>query len=221
VGYILKREPVKDLEQINMYLKQIQQHGDNFSYIVADEKTLEAAVIDSSYNASEIARMLETEQFKLKYIINTHGHSDHTAGNEALLNMSGGKVVAHRLSRLNRDIVVDEGDILKIGSVQIRVLHTPGHTPDGICLLVDEKKLLTGDTLFVGECGRTDMPGGNAKDLYYSFFNKLMKLDDDIEVYPGHDYGARPKSTIGDERKSNYVLQPRSLQEFLEFMGAP
>jgi glyoxylase-like metal-dependent hydrolase (beta-lactamase superfamily II) len=204
-----------------MYFRQIQQHGDNFSYIVADEKTLEAAVVDSSYNANEITRILEAEQFKLKYLINTHGHSDHTVGNEELLSLFGGKIVAHKLSRTNRDMVVEDGDVLAIGSIRIRIIHTPGHTPDGICLLVDEKKLLTGDTLFVGECGRTDMPGGNAKELFASFFNKLLKLDDDVEVYPGHDYGLKPTSTIGEERKSNYVLQPRSLQDFLEFMGTP
>lgn len=204
-----------------MYFRQVQQHSDNFSYIVADEKTREAVVVDSSYNASEIARILKTEQFKLKYIVNTHGHSDHTAGNEELLSSFGGKVVAHKLSRINRDIIVDDGDILAIGSVSIRIIYTPGHTPDGICLLVDEKRLLTGDTLFVGECGRTDMPGGNAKELYASFFKKLLKLDDEIEVYPGHDYGLKPTSTIGEEKRSNYVLQPRSLQEFLEFMGSP
>ena len=204
-----------------MYFRQIQQHGDNFSYIVADEKTLEAAVVDSSYNANEITRILEAEQFKLKYLINTHGHSDHTVGNEELLSLFGGKIVAHKLSRTNRDMVVEDGDVLAIGSIRIRIIHTPGHTPDGICLLVDEKKLLTGDTLFVGECGRTDMPGGNAKELFASFFNKLLKLDDDVEVYPGHDYGLKPTSTIGEERKSNCVLQPRSLQDFLEFMGTP
>jgi len=204
-----------------MYFKQIQRHSDNFSYIVADEKTREAVVVDSSYNADEIARVLKAESFRLKYIVNTHGHSDHTAGNEELLNAFGAKVVAHRLSRINRDIVVDDGDILQIGAIQIKIIHTPGHTPDGICLLVDETKLLTGDTLFVGECGRVDMPGGNAKDLYASFFNKLLKLNDDIEVYPGHDYGMKPKSTIGEQRRSNYVLQPRSLEDFLNFMGTP
>jgi glyoxylase-like metal-dependent hydrolase (beta-lactamase superfamily II) len=204
-----------------MYFRQVHQHGDNFSYIVADEKTREAAVVDSSYNANEIARIIKAEQFKLRYLVNTHGHSDHTAGNEELLSLFGGKVVAHKLSRINRHMVVEDGDILAVGSNQIRIIYTPGHTPDGICLLVDEKKLLTGDTLFVGECGRTDMPGGSAKELYSTFFNKLLKLNDEIEVYPGHDYGVKPKSTIGEERRSNYVLQPRTLQEFLEFMGTP
>jgi glyoxylase-like metal-dependent hydrolase (beta-lactamase superfamily II) len=86
---------------------------------------------------------------------------------------------------------------------------------------VEGKKLLTGDTLFVSECGRTDMAGGDSGKLYNSLFDKLMKLRDDIEVYPGHDYGPRPRSTIGDERKSNYVLQPRTVEEFKAFMGTP
>lgn len=203
-----------------MYFKQIQQHGDNFSYIMADEKTQEAAVVDPSYNADVIAHTLKAEHLKLKYIINTHGHSDHTAGNDELLHSFEAKLVAHRLSRTNRNMIVDDGDILQIGSIHVKIIHTPGHTPDGVCVLVNNKKLLTGDTLFVGECGRTDMPGGNAKDLYSSF-NKLLKLDDDIEVYPGHDYGLKPKSTIGEERRTNYVLQPRSLEDFLKFMSSP
>jgi len=83
---------------------------------------------------------------------------------------------------------------------------------------VDNQKLLTGDTLFVGEGGRTDLPGGNSRSLYDSLFNKLLKLDDAVEVYPGHDYGPKPYSTIGEQRRTNYVLQPRSLAEFIAFM---
>jgi hydroxyacylglutathione hydrolase len=98
------------------------------------------------------------------------------------------------------------------------VLHTPGHTSDSICLLLDSK-LLTGDTLFVGECGRTDMPSGSTRDMYVSLFGKLLELDDKVEVYPGHDYGSRPFSTIGEERKTNYTLEKRTLEEFIEFMS--
>ena len=204
-----------------MYLKQMQQHGDNFSYIIADEKTREAVVVDSSYNAGEITRILKTEELHLKYLINTHGHSDHTAGDEELRFNFGVKTIAHKLSRNNPDITIEDGDEIKVGSVRIKVIYTPGHTPDGICLLVDGKKLLTGDTLFVGECGRTDMTGGDSAKLYNSLFDKLMKLRDDIEVYPGHDYGPKPRSTIGEERKSNYVLRPRTVEEFKAFMGTP
>src|SRR3990172_4300158 len=144
-----------------MFFMQIQKHSDNFSYILADEATSEAAVVDSSYNASEIKRILETESFNLKYVISTHGHSDHTAGNADLLAIFGAKFVAHRLSRVDPDVVVNDGDVLLVGAISIAVIYTPGHTPDSISLLVDQKKLLTGDSLFVGECGRTDMSGGN------------------------------------------------------------
>jgi hydroxyacylglutathione hydrolase len=204
-----------------MLFRQIQQHSDNFSYVVADEATREAAVVDSSFNAGEIIRVLKTERLTLKYVINTHGHSDHTAGNAELLSVFNAKTVAYKLSRVNADIKVDDGDILSVGNVQMKVIYTPGHTPDSMCLLVDNMKLLTGDTLFVGECGRTDLPGGNSRNLYDSLFGKLLKLDDGVEVYPGHDYGLKPSSTIGEERRSNYVLQPRSLTEFIEFMKQP
>ena len=204
-----------------MFFRQIQQHGDNFSYVVADEAAGEAVVVDSSYNAGKIAQIIKTQNYRLKYIINTHGHSDHTAGNEELRSIFGAKLVAYRLSRVGFDIGIDDGDILQIGKVRIRVIHTPGHSPDSICLLVDHKNLLTGDTLFVGECGRTDLPGGDSGSMYDSLFNKLLTLNDEVEVYPGHDYGPKPGSTIGEERRSNYTLQPRSLDEFVEFMRQP
>lgn len=154
------------------------------------------------------------------YVINTHEHMDHTAGNEEIKSMFGAKVVAHELSTVSHDISVTDGDVLTVGHLDIRVIHTPGHSPDSICLLVDGK-LLTGDTLFVGECGRTDMEGGSAEDMYHSLFDKLIKLDDNIEVYPGHDYGKTKHSTIGTEKKNNYTLASRTLDEFIEFMKEP
>jgi hydroxyacylglutathione hydrolase len=201
-----------------MFFKQIQQHGDNFSYIIADETAREAVVIDSSYNAGEITRVIKAKGLQLKYVINTHSHSDHTAGNQELSSIFGAKIVAHKLAKTRVDITVDDGDIINVGSIPVKVIHTPGHTPDSICLLVDKKKLLTGDTLFVGECGRTDLPGGNSTSMYKSLFNKLLKLSDDVEVYPGHDYGPKTVSTIGEERRSNYTLETRSLKKFIEFM---
>jgi len=203
-----------------MFFRQIQQHGDNFSYIIADDVTREAAVVDSSFNAGEINRILTAENLKLKYVISTHGHSDHTAGNEELRSTFGAKTVAHKLSRINADFTVDDGDVIRVGTLPLKVIHTPGHTPDSICLLVGNK-LLTGDTLFVGECGRTDLPGGNSRSMYDSLFDKLLTVSDDVEVYPGHDYGSKPFSTMGEERRSNYTLQPRSLAEFIEFMREP
>ncbi|MEM3578039.1 MAG: MBL fold metallo-hydrolase [Candidatus Bathyarchaeia archaeon] len=203
-----------------MFFRQIKHRGDNFSYIIADETTREAAVIDPSFNTEAITQLLKTHSFQLKYIINTHGHADHTAGNQKLQERFNAKIVAHKKSKINKHISIEGGDTIKFGKVTIKVIYTPGHTPDSICLLVNGK-LLTGDTLFVGECGRTDLPGGSAEDMYNSLFNKILKLNDEIEVYPGHDYGEQPYSTIGKERKTNYTLEKRTLEEFIEFMKQP
>jgi hydroxyacylglutathione hydrolase len=205
-----------------MFFRQITQHGDNFSYLIADEQTLEAAVVDSSYNADALAKEIKKQGLQLKYVINTHGHSDHTAGNHTLKQaFKQAKTVAYKQARDQTDIKVDDGETLQIGNVAIQVIYTPGHTQDGICLLINKEKLLTGDTLFVGECGRTDLPGGNPRLLYQSLFGKILTLPDTVEVYPGHDYGAKPSSTVGYERQNNYVLQPRTEAEFVAFMSQP
>jgi len=203
-----------------MFFKQIKHVGDNFSYVIADEVTKEAAVVDPSFNSIEIISLLKSLSFRAKYIIDTHYHIDHTAGNQDIKLAFDAEVVAHRLARIAKDISVVDDDTINVGKIRIRVIHTPGHTPDGICLLFDNK-LLTGDMVFVGECGRTDLPDGSARDMYHSFFDKLMKLDDGIEVYPGHDYGPRPYSTLGLEKKTNYTLEKRTLEEFIEFMKQP
>jgi hydroxyacylglutathione hydrolase len=203
-----------------MFFKQIKYRGDNFSYIIADDSTREAAIVDPSFNTEAIAQVIKAEGLNARYIINTHQHADHTAGNEDLRQRFHAKIVGYKESNVKKDVSVDNGETLRLGKVSIRVIHTPGHTPDSVCLLVDGK-LLTGDTLFVGECGRTDLPGGNPADMYHSLFDKLMKLDDDVEVYPGHDYGPSPKSTMGKEKATNYTLVERPLKEFVEFMGTP
>ena len=203
-----------------MFFKQVIQQGDNFSYIIADDTTKEAAIVDPSFNADAIIRILRHQNLNVKFVINTHDHSDHTASNEDFRSNFGAKVVAHKLAHVNKDVSVVEGDVIRMGEIVIEVIHTPGHTQDSICLLVDDK-LLTGDTLFIGECGRTDLPGGSAEDMYHSLFGKLMKLDDNIKVYPGHDYGPKPYSTIGVERRTNYTLQKRAVDEFIAFMKEP
>jgi hydroxyacylglutathione hydrolase len=203
-----------------MYFEQIKHHGDNFTYIIADSTTKEAAVVDPSFNADAVIKVLKERNLDLKYIVNTHHHMDHTAGNEDLRARFNAKIVAYKLSKIHKDVGVADDEIVKLGQIEIKIIHTPGHTQDGICLLVDGK-LLTGDTLFVGECGRTDLADGSPADMYHSLFDKLMKLDDNIEVYPGHDYGSKPHSTIGAERRTNYTLEKRTLKEFIEFMRQP
>jgi len=203
-----------------MFFKQIRHQCDNFSYIVADDVSKETAVVDPSFNVDAITSQVKDQNLSVKYVINTHHHMDHTAGNKHLRSRFGAKVVAYKLAKSDKDISVSDGDVLRLGTLNIRVIHTPGHSPDSICFLVDNK-LLTGDTLFVGECGRTDLQGGSSKDMYHSLFHKLMKLDDGVEVYPGHDYGPTRHSTIGVERRTNYTLAKRTLAEFIEFMKEP
>jgi hydroxyacylglutathione hydrolase len=203
-----------------MFFRQIKHYGDNFSYVIADEDSGEAMVVDPSFNADVIVELMKEKKFRPKYIVNTHGHGDHTAGNEDIKKQCGGRIVAHRLSCAEKDVAVEDGDVLEVGNVKVRVLYTPGHSLDGICLLVDGK-VLTGDTLFIGECGRTDLPGASAEQLYHSLFSKLLKLNDDVVVFPGHDYGPKPYSTIDEQRRTNYVLEERSLREFLAFMSQP
>jgi hydroxyacylglutathione hydrolase len=204
-----------------LFFKQLQRHGDNFSYIIADEDTKETAVVDASYNADALENIIKTHNFTLKYIFNTHGHPDHSEGNSELKILFDAKIVGYKLTKANIDRKVDDGEVLTIGKTTIKVMYTPGHTEDSICLLIDDKKLLTGDTLFVDECGRTDLPGGSAKSLYDSLFNKLLKLGGEVEVYPGHNYGSKPSSTIKEQKNTNYVLQPRSLIDFVDFMNQP
>jgi len=203
-----------------LFFRQIKHVGDNFSYVIADEEGGESAIVDPSFNGDFIVQLAKKNGFRVKYVIDTHHHGDHVTDNSKVKSAFGSKIVAHKFSKVNKDVGVSDGDVLTVGKVKMKVIYTPGHTPDGICLLVDGK-LLTGDTLFVGECGRTDLPGSSSEDMYDSLFNKLMKLDDNIEVYPGHDYGPKPHSTIGEERKTNYVLERRSLEEFVEFMREP
>lgn len=203
-----------------MFFKQVKgKYNDNFSYILADEKSKETMVVDPSYNNAEIYHIMDSQDLKLKYIVNTHSHRDHIIGNDDLKARYGGKIVANHLSHISKDLEVGEGDILEVGSIKIKVIYTPGHSSDSICLLADDK-ILTGDTLFVGECGRTDLSGGDPHQMYYSLFGKLMALNDDLEVYPGHDYGSKYKSTIGHERRFNYTLEKRTVEEFIEFMQA-
>jgi len=192
----------------------------NFAYIVGDETTKKAAIIDPAWEVDKLQEECDHLGLKVAYVINTHSHHDHVEGNEKVAKRNGAKVVMHQTSPVRKDLAVKDGDIIELGSVRIKVIHTPGHCPDHICLLADGK-LLTGDALFVGECGRTDLSGGDPGAMYDSLFQKLMILDDKIEVYPGHDYGPRTSSTIGEERRNNYTLKNRTKEEFLRFMAEP
>ena len=192
----------------------------NFAYVIGDEKARIAAIVDPAWEVQKLLDICRDLGLKVTLVINTHTHHDHIEGNNLVARETGAKIVMHESSRLRKDIAVKDGDTIEIGALKAKVIHTPGHCPDHICILVDGK-LLTGDLLFVGECGRTDLPGSNPSDMYESLFHKILPLQDSIEVYPGHDYGGRPSSTIGYERKNNYVLKPRTREEFVRFMAQP
>jgi hydroxyacylglutathione hydrolase len=190
----------------------------NFTYLVADEEGGEGVVIDPSFGVDPVLEGIDARRVKVRYILNTHSHPDHIAGNQDVRSRTGAKVVAHRVAPLGQDLSVDEGDAFDTGRLRFRVMHTPGHTKDSVLYLF-EGHVATGDTLFVGECGRTDLPGGDPSEMYDSLHRRLLSLDDGLVVLPGHDYGPTPTSTIGRERSENYTLQPRTREEFLRFLA--
>src|SRR5580658_990829 len=132
----------------------------NFTYLVADAEGGEGVVIDPSYGIDPVLRAIDEKSVKVRYILNTHSHKDHVAGNKEVRERTGAKVVAHRVAPLQQDVSVDDGDAIAAGRLKFSVVHTPGHTKDSV-LYIFEGNVATGDTLFVGECGRTDLPGGD------------------------------------------------------------
>lgn len=190
----------------------------NFTYVLEDEETSQSIILDPSWDLDEIKRIIEKHNLTVKYIVNTHHHFDHTLGNEAMVKETGAKIIQYVTSALKHDISVSDGDKIKFGNSELRVLYTPGHSKDSMCL-VGDGKIFSGDTLFVGTCGRVDLPGGDARELYHSLVDTLRKLDDNLIMYPGHNYGTTPTSTIGEQKRMNLVMQPRTEQEFLEMMG--
>lgn len=195
-----------------------------FCYIVSCEKTKKAVIIDAGGDEDRILAELNKEGLELEYIIATHGHPDHVCGNRKIQEATGAKIVMHKVdadffnenatknyfSMLGleasppTDIKVEEGDKIKFGEVELKVIHTPGHTPGGMCLY-NEGNIFTGDTLFVGGMGRTDFPGGSHKELFASINDKIMTLPADTTIWPGHGYGG-DCSTVAMENKSNPYL---------------
>jgi glyoxylase-like metal-dependent hydrolase (beta-lactamase superfamily II) len=193
-----------------------------FCYIVGCAETLACVLIDPAGSEDQILRVLSRKKLQTRYIINTHGHPDHTCGNQMIQEGTGAKIVMHEADARMFDTpgarimaqqmgfrpsppvdwAVRDGDRIAFGRETLQVIHTPGHTPGGICLY-GRGNLFTGDTLFVGAAGRTDLPGGSLDVLLQSFREKILTLPDDTVIRPGHDYGDRPTSTIGREKKTN------------------
>lgn len=211
-----------------MFFKQVPVGPmQNFSYIIGDENSKEATVVDAGWEVNKLIEIANKENLKIKKIILTHSHYDHIQKTNELAEKTNAEVFFHEddYNEINRTIKntnikihkLKNNDEIKIGSIKIKVIHTPGHTTGAICLLV-ENKLLTGDTLFVNAIGRTDLAGGDSIKLFESL-QKLKKLDDDIEIYPGHDYGEIPFSTIGGEKKTNPYFMCNTKEQFLNLVG--
>lgn len=191
----------------------------NFTYVVYDDQTRKGIILDPSWDLDRVQETVSAEGLEPVCIVNTHHHFDHTLGNQALARRLRVPIMQHPSSGLPHDKDIDEGDTVRFGEEGLTVWHTPGHSQDSICLLNEEQRIIfTGDTLFVGSCGRTDLPGGDAGQIYLSL-RRLAGLGDGFAVYPGHHYGPAPTSTIGNEKATNMVLQPRTQEEFLAMLG--
>jgi hydroxyacylglutathione hydrolase len=188
-----------------MIIRQIPMgYLDNFSYLVGCEKTRKAMVIDPATPVDRIVAAAEREGLTIEQIVNTHGHGDHTAGNAELKRRTGARIFIHSRDAdryPGADVYLKDEASLQLGEISFQVIQTPGHTPGGICLHA-QGNLFTGDTLFVGDSGRTDLEGGHRPTLGASI-RRLMELPDETVVWPGHDYGPTRSSTIGWEKRHN------------------
>lgn len=199
-----------------MIFEQIPADGDrNFAYLIGDESTRAAAIVDPSYAPERALDRATRQGLNVRYVVSTHSHPDHIVGNAHILERTKASEVLHESSPHPSQVRVKDNEELAVGAIKLRFLHTPGHIPDHVCVLAGTK-LLTGDLLFVGKVGGT---GGHFvrsdPQQQWDSLQRLRKLDASIEVWPGHDYGVAPSSTIGKEIATNPFLLCTNLEEFL------
>jgi glyoxylase-like metal-dependent hydrolase (beta-lactamase superfamily II)/rhodanese-related sulfurtransferase len=189
------------------------------SYLVGCADTCAGALIDPELSqVDRYVALAARDSLRIRYLIDTHTHADHFSGTRELARRLAVPVVMHRASPAPFvDMRLDDGEMLVVGKLRLRVMHTPGHTRDSMCL-VTEDRVFTGDTLLIGGTGRTDLPSGDPEALHDSLFNKLLKLDPALEVYPAHDYKAQGHTTIAQELAGNPRLQKRDRGEFVAMM---
>lgn len=211
----------------------------NFVYLVGDDELKVSMVVDPAWDIPGIIEFADHEGMRLDGALVTHYHPDHVGGNIFGHDIAGlADFIAMRPVKVHINEVESEGvkqvtglsdsdlekhhggDDVSIGNVKVKLLHTPGHTPGSQCFLA-ASALISGDTLFIGGCGRVDLPGGNPEDMYRSLTQVLSKLPEETLVYPGHNYAAKPASTIGEEKKENYCLKVRSFEDWKSVMGEP
>ena len=197
-----------------MHIKQFLTGGDrNFAYLVGDEATKKAIVIDPSYDPDSVVDYACESRYEIVGAFNTHGHHDHTNGNNAFEKSTGVRPAAFGQFATN-GVHVDHETVFPVGELEARILHTPGHSPDSICILVGDA-VFTGDTLFVGKVGGTDLDEG-ARTEYASLHDIVLKLPDATRVFPGHDVGVAPESTIGHEKETNPFLLRKDVESFID-----
>jgi glyoxylase-like metal-dependent hydrolase (beta-lactamase superfamily II) len=201
-----------------MLFEQIATGGCQ-SYLVGCVDTCGAVLIDPELaQADRYVALAARESLRIRYLVDTHTHADHFSGTRELARRLDVPVVMHRASPAPFvDMRVDDGEMLVVGTLRLRVLHTPGHTRDSMCLVVEDR-VFTGDTLLIGGTGRTDLPTGDPEALHASLFERLLKLDPALAVYPAHDYKGQGHSTIAAELAGNPRLQKSGRAEFVEMM---
>ena len=216
-----------------VYLKQLELGPmQNFVYLIGDSETRDCVVVDPAWEIDAIVDQVEQDGMTLGGVLVTHTHQDHVGGHlfgfdipgiEELLGRVRAKVYVHKAEReflrgFGSDLVkVEGGDTVPVGRLAVQFIHTPGHTPGSQCFLVDGR-LVSGDTLFIRSCGRTDLPGSDPKEMYHSLTQRLGALPDATVVYPGHNYGGTV-TTIGDEKRQNPMMRFPSMTDFLRAMG--
>jgi glyoxylase-like metal-dependent hydrolase (beta-lactamase superfamily II) len=202
---------------MSMKIEQIRV-GSNFSYVIYCESTKQAVLVDPGYHADYAIKFISSHNLSLKYVINTHHHSDHTAESSRLKKTFKCKIIASGADKSNIssdvDLTVIDGEELMVGEVKLKFILTPGHTHDGLCIIAANEALLTGDTLFIGDCGRCDLPGSSLSQMFHTLQNKIKTLPDHLIVYPGHDYGDKPFDTLGNQKLTNKTLLVKTIEEF-------
>ena len=204
-----------------MIFKQIfDKKSSTYTYLIASAKGREALIIDPVIeNVEEYISLLNELDLKLVKVIDTHIHADHVTGASKLKDITKcSTIMGDHTPAESVEIKVKDDEYINLDNLKIKAMYTPGHTSDSYSFLMD-KYLFSGDTLLINGTGRTDFQNGNAKDAYYSIFNRLLKLPDETFLYPAHDYNGEKVSTIGKEKKQNPRLQVNSVDEYIEIMN--
>jgi glyoxylase-like metal-dependent hydrolase (beta-lactamase superfamily II) len=215
----------------------IAQQMVNFAYLLGDRDSGEAVIVDPAYAVSDLLDLLAADDMRCVGVLATHYHADHVGGSFGPMSIDGVAqllelvdVPIHlqqaevpwvaRTTGVGEDHLVahDGGDIVSIGELEIELVHTPGHTPGSQCFLV-RGRLVSGDTLFLDGCGRTDLPGSDPAAMYETLSSRLSRVPDDTVLYPGHMYSPEPSAPMGLVRRENFVLAPRSAEQWLAMFG--